>query len=123
MVKNQRLLDTFRNLSLGLKFLAGQVLYLLITITGLVFFIIPGVYLGVRYAFISFCQIAGEESLSQSFPTKRNTKHGQQRSLAGNHWDTSSFQCDRRLLSGNCLFITIPISTLTMTAVYKQVSE
>ena len=114
---------TFGYLALGLKFLAGQILYLLITILGLVFLILPGVYFGVRYAFISFCQVAGEKSLSQSFQQSARLSMGNYVSLLAIIGSLLVFNVIGACFLGIGLFITIPLSTLTMTAIYKQLSE
>jgi hypothetical protein len=42
--------DTFTRLPLGPKFLAGQILYLLMVVIGLLLLVVPGVYLSARYA-------------------------------------------------------------------------
>jgi hypothetical protein len=115
--------DTFGYLPLGLKFLAGQVLYLLITIIGLVFLIIPGVYFSVRYAFISFRQVAGEERLSQSFQQSAILSTGNHVSLLALIGSLLVFNVIGACFLGIGLLITIPLSTLTMTAIYKQVTE
>ena len=115
--------DTFRHLSFGLKFLAGQVLYLLITTLGLTFFIIPGVYLGVRYILISFCQVSGAKNLTQSFQQSAMLSTGNSIRLLAIIAALVIFNVIGACLLGIGLFITIPLSTLVMTAVYKQLSE
>src|SRR5262245_61659416 len=47
--------DTFKHLDVGPKFLAGQLIYLLIVVVGLALLIIPGLYLAARYALFGFC--------------------------------------------------------------------
>src|ERR1700674_2994225 len=59
--------DTFTPLALGPKFLAGQMLYLLMVVIGLLLLVVPGVYLSVRYALFGFCMVAGETNLMRSF--------------------------------------------------------
>ena len=51
--------DTFTPLALGPKCLAGQMLYLLMVVIGLLLLVVPGVYLSVRYALFGFCMVAG----------------------------------------------------------------
>src|SRR5215472_14946675 len=42
-----KIADVFAHWSLGLKFLVGQIFFLLMVVVGLILFIVPGVYLGV----------------------------------------------------------------------------
>src|SRR5712692_5530917 len=60
--------DTFAYLPLGTKFLAAQILYLFMVVIGLLLLVLPGVYLGVRYALFGFCFADGETSLPCCFP-------------------------------------------------------
>jgi hypothetical protein len=59
--------DAFAYLPLGPKFLAAQILYLLMVVIGLLLLIVPGVYLGVRYALVGFCFADGETDLRRCF--------------------------------------------------------
>jgi hypothetical protein len=115
--------DIFRHLSLGLKFLAGQTLYLLMTVVGLVFFIIPGVYLGVRYVLFCFCLVAGEESLRRSFQRSAMLSKGNMTYLLAINGSLLVFNLLGACLLGIGLFITVPLSTLMMISIYKQLSE
>jgi hypothetical protein len=115
--------NAFGLFTLGLKFLAGQTLYLLMTVVGLVFFIIPGVYLGVRYAFFGFCLIAGDESLRRSFQQSAMLSKGNMTHLLAIVGSLLVFNVLGACLLGIGLFITVPLSTLMMISVYKQLSE
>ncbi len=62
--------DAFARLALGPKLLAGQVIYLVLVAAGLALLVVPGVYLGARYALFGFCLVApgsGEAGLLRSF--------------------------------------------------------
>src|SRR6266851_4866425 len=59
--------DTFARLPLGTKFLAAQILYLLMVVIGLLLLVVPGVYLGVRCALFGFCFAGGETNLLRCF--------------------------------------------------------
>src|SRR5258708_3052106 len=68
--------DTFAYLRLGPKFLAAQILYLLVVVTGLLLLVVPGVYLGGRYALFGFCFAHGETNLLRCFQQSATLSHG-----------------------------------------------
>ena len=114
--------DTFAYLSAGPKFLAAQILYLLLVVIGLLLLVVPGVYLGVRYALFGFCFAGGETDLRRCF---------QQSALISTGATASLLRVLAALLLLNVLgasllalglFITIPLSILIMTDVYRQLS-
>jgi hypothetical protein len=117
--------DTFKYLTpkylkLGLKFLAGQILYGLIVLAGLVLLVIPGLYVGARYAFVGFCQVDVQESLQGSFAQSAILSTGNMASLTAIIGSLLLFNVMGACLLGIGLLVTIPLSVLTMTAVYKQ---
>lgn len=112
--------DAFRDVSLGLKFLAGQILYGLIILAGLVLLVIPGLYLGARYTFVGFCQLEGQESLRGSFAQSALLSTGNMAPLMAIIGSLLLFNVIGACLLGVGLLVTIPLSVLTMTAVYKQ---
>jgi hypothetical protein len=112
--------DAFKYLSLGLKFLAGQILYGLIILVGLVLLVIPGLYMAARYAFVGFCQVEGQESLRGSFAQSATLSTGNMAALMAIIGSLLLFNVMGACLLGIGLLVTIPLSVLTMTAVYKQ---
>jgi uncharacterized membrane protein len=109
-------------LALGPKFLAGQILYLLAVVIGLLLLVIPGVFLGVRYALFGFCMAAGETNLVRSFQQSAILSMGAKTDLL---WILVALVVLNLLgasLLGVGLFITIPLSVLIMTAVYQQLN-
>jgi len=116
------LADTFAHLPLGPKFLAAQILYLLMVVMGLLLLVVPGVYLGARYALFGFCFADGETDLLRCF---------QQSALLSKDATTGLLWILAGLLIlnalGACLlalglFITVPLSVLMMTDVYRQLT-
>jgi hypothetical protein len=114
--------DTFAHLPLGPKFLAAQILYLLIVVIGLLLLVVPGVYLGVRYALFGFCFTDGETDLLRCF---------QQSALLSKGATIALLRILAALLVLNALgasllalglFITVPLSVLIMTDVYRQLA-
>ena len=114
--------DTFAHLSLGPKFLAGQVLYLLMVVIGLLLLVIPGVYLAVRYALFGFCLAAGETNLARSFQHSGTLSTGAKPYLLWIFVVLLVLNVFGAGLLGLGLFITVPLSVLMMTAVYRQLS-
>ena len=114
--------DTFADWSLGLKFLAGQVFLLLVVVIGLLLLVVPGVYLGVRYALFGFCMAAGEADLIKSFRQSAILSAGAGIKLLGIFSALLLLNVLGASLLGLGLFITIPISALIATAIYRQLS-
>jgi hypothetical protein len=115
--------DAFKNLELGPKFLAGQVLYILLVAIGLPLLIFPGVYAGVRCSLFGFSMAAGEVDLIRSFKQSAILTEGSTMRL---FWILMALLLLNVLgaaLLGIGLFITLPLSTLTLTGVYQQLSR
>jgi hypothetical protein len=114
--------DTFAHLSAGPKFLAAQILYLFLVAIGLLLLVVPGVYVGVRYALFGFCFAGGETNLLRCF---------QQTALISKGATASLLRVLAALLLLNVLgasllalglFISVPLSALIMTDVYHQLT-
>ena len=114
--------DTFAHLRSGPKFLVAQILYLLMVVIGLLLLVVPGVYLGVRYALFAFCFADGQTNLLRCF---------QQSALLSKGATTGLLRVLPALLVLNLLgasllalglFVTVPLSVLIMTDVYRQLA-
>jgi hypothetical protein len=116
------LADSFAHLALGPKFLAGQTLYLLAALIGLLLLVVPGVYLGVRYALFGFCMAAGETNLVRSFQQSAILSTGEQGYLLRVLFVLFVLNVVGASLLVLGLFITVPVSLLMMTAVYRKLS-
>ena len=115
--------DTFKHLTLGPKFLAGQMLYLLMVAIGLLLLVVPGIYLSARYGLFGFCMAAGETDLMRSFQQSAALSTGSRPHL---FWIFAALLLFNGLgasLLGIGLFITIPFSALVVTAVFRQLSS
>jgi hypothetical protein len=112
--------DTFAHLALGPKYLAGQILYLLMVLIGLALLVIPGIYLGVLYAMFGFSMASGETSLIQSFQESAILSANAKTSLLGILFVLFVLNVLGASLLGLGLFVTVPLSGLVMTAVYRQ---
>lgn len=113
-------LEAFHYLTSSFKFLMAQTLYLLITTLGLVFLIIPGLYLGIRYIFVSFCLVENSENLRQSFQDSAQLTNGNKMYLLAIVGTLLVFNLIGACLLGIGLFVTVPFSTLVMVSIYQQ---
>ena len=114
--------DAFRHLALGPKFLVGQLSYLLAVGLGLVLLIIPGVYLGVQYALFGFCLVDGETNPLRSFQRSSQLTAGVRSGLLATLVFLLALNVLGASLLGLGLFVTIPLSALTMTHAYRQLT-
>lgn len=114
--------DTFSHMALGPSFLAGQILYLLMVGVGLVLLIVPGVYLGVRYSLFGFCMADGETKLKRCFQQSAILSSKIMKYLLGILAFLLGLNVLGACLLGLGLFVTIPLSILMMTAVYRKLS-
>lgn len=112
--------DTFRHLALGPKFLAGQTIYLLMVLVGLALLVVPGIYLGVRYALFGFSMVTSEADLTHSFRQSAILSTGTKTYLLAILVALLIFNVLGVSLLGLGLFVTVPLSVLMMTAVYQQ---
>lgn len=108
--------------ALGPKFLAGQILYLLMVLLGLLLLVVPGIYLSVRYSLFSFCMADGETDLMRSFQQSAILTEGIRIYLFWIFIALLVLNVLGACLLGLGLFITVPLSVLMMTAVYRQLS-
>ncbi len=114
--------DAFTQLILGPKFLAGQMLYLLMIGIGLLLLVVPGIYLGVRYALFGFCLATGETNLMRSFQRSAILSTGSKTYLLWILVFLLVLNVLGASLLGIGLFITIPLSVPMMTTIYRQLS-
>lgn len=114
--------DTFAHLTLGLTFLTGQIVYLLVVGIGLLLLIVPGVYLGVRYIMFGFCLADGETNLARCFQQSAILSTGAKPYLLRILAVLLILNVLGASLLGLGLFITVPLSVLMLTAAYRQLS-
>jgi hypothetical protein len=114
--------DTFAHLFLGPKFLAAQILYLLMVVIGLLLLAVPGVYLGVRYALFGFCFADGDTNLPRCFQESAILSKGATTGLLGILVALLVLNALGASLLALGLFITVPLSVLIMTDVYRQLA-
>ncbi len=114
--------NTFAPLPMGLKFLVGQVTYLLMVVIGAALLIVPGVYLGVRYSLFAFHMAGGGPNLAGSFERSATLTSGRMTCLFSIFVALLLLNAVGASLLGLGLFVTVPVSVLMITAVYRQLS-
>jgi hypothetical protein len=114
--------DIFRHLALGPVFLIGQFVYLVMLGVGLVLFVFPGIYLGVRYSLFGFSLLTGKVDLIHSFQQSAKLSRGRQSYLLVILVSLLALNGLGASLLGLGLLLTVPLSILTMTAIYRQLS-
>jgi hypothetical protein len=112
--------DLFGLWAAGPRFFAAQLLYLVLVVVGLALLVIPGVYLGVRYALVGFCLADGETQLLRAFQHSARLSRGTVLSLVAIGGALLVLNVLGASLVGLGLFITVPPSGLVMAAVFRQ---
>jgi hypothetical protein len=120
--KDPAFADTFAYFPLGPKFLAAQILYLVLVVIGLLLLVVPGVYLGVRYALFGFCFAGGETNLLRCFQQSALLSKGATTDLMCVLAALFIFNLLGASLLALGLFISVPLSVLIMTDVYHQLT-
>ncbi|MGC2464877.1 MAG: hypothetical protein WA517_06745 [Candidatus Acidiferrum sp.] len=114
--------DIFANLNLGPRLLAGQILYFVMVVIGLLLLVVPGVYLSARYCLFAFCVATGETNVVSSFQQSSILSIGKKTHLVWILVVLFVLNLFGASLLGLGLFITVPLTVLMMTAVYRQLS-
>ncbi len=112
--------DSVRQIAGGPKFLLGEVAFLLSVAAGLVVLVIPGLYVVARYGLFGFCLASGETGLQRSFRQSSALSAGAGIRLTAIWLVLVVFNALGACLLGVGLFVTIPLSALTMTSIYRQ---
>ncbi len=112
--------ELFAHLALGPKFLACQLFYALMVVVGLALLLIPGFYLGVRYAWFGFCLVDEKANLIESFQHSATRSAGQTAHLLTIFAALLVFNLLGASLLGVGLLVTIPISVLMLVAIHRQ---
>jgi hypothetical protein len=114
--------DTFKQPAMGPRFLAGQAIYFLISTVGLLLFVAPGAYFSARYALFGFCIAAGDGDVMRSFQRSADLSAGVTIHLFSILLALFVLNVLGASLLGLGLFVTLPLSTLMLAAIYRQLS-
>lgn len=114
--------DAFRQFHRAPTFLAGQLIYLGLLGVGLLLLVVPGLYVGTRFALSGFSLATGEAGLAQSFSHSTRLTAGSGMTLLAILGALLGLNVLGASLLGLGLFVTLPLSVLIMTAIYRQLS-
>lgn len=118
-----KIADMFAPWPLALKFLAGQVFFVLMVAVGLLLLLVPGVYLAVRYALFGFCMADNGANLMEGFRQSATLTAGTWMNLFTIFAALIMLNILGASLMGLGLFITLPVSALVTTALYRQLGS
>ncbi len=120
--KDTSLADLFR-LNLFGRYLAAALIYLFLVIGGLILFIIPGIYWGLKYQFATYLLVDKKLSIGKSFEESAKL-------VEGYEWDLLSYWLVMILLNiAGILFfvvgvvITLPVTVAGYTYLYRQLRK
>jgi len=116
------LADAFAPFSLGIRYLAALALYALMVVVGLALLVVPGIYLGTRYAFFGYYFADGEPSIDNAFRSAARLAEGAIPDLAAILAALLVFNLLGAAVLGIGLLITIPVSGLFLADIYRQLS-
>jgi hypothetical protein len=114
--------DVLAHLRAGPKFLLAELLYFLMVLAGSALLLLPGLYLAARYILVVFAMAAGEGSGLRAFQQSALLTAGVRTRLMGIVAGLLIFNTLGASVLGIGLFFTVPLSLLTMTAIYRQLA-
>lgn len=120
--RHPRYAEAFQAFASAPAFLAGQLFYLLAVCVGLVLFIVPGLYLGARWAFFGFELLTAGNLLSAFQRSARLTEAVTAR-LAGVLGVLLLLNLLGAAVLGLGLLLTVPLSLLVLTDLYRQLES
>ncbi len=115
--------DIFRGLHFGAKFFVAQFIYCVAVLVGLILLIIPGIYFGVRYFLFGFYFVQGTSDLKHSFQQSAVANQGSMRFLSLFFIIIFLLNILGASLLGVGLIVTIPLSVMMTTSIYRQLGE
>ena len=121
--KELRYSDIFSAWRLGIHFFFVQWIYFVIMAAGFVLLIVPGTYLSAKYAFYAFHFAEGDPTLKQSFQHSAMTTQGWLWFLTGFCFLILLLNILGASILGVGLIITVPLSVLMKTALYRELSR
>lgn len=120
--KEVNVLDLFSQYPLFFKYLAGLVLYFIVTIGGMILFIVPGIIWGIKFKYFPYFIVEGYDVIESFKKSSQITE--------GSKWDLFVFGLVLVLIgiAGFLAFfigtlITMPIVSMATVFVYKKLKK
>lgn len=118
------LLIPFKTYKVTLHYALGSILYALIVLVGLIFLILPGIYLLVRLQFFTYLLVEHENmGAIESFKRSMGMTKGRFWSLFGFGLVFVGINLLGLLAFGVGLFITIPVTCIAYAKLYRTLSS
>jgi hypothetical protein len=115
--------DAFARLAEGPRFLIAQLGYFLLVLGGCALLLLPGIYLAGRYAFFALAIAGGEPGLVQPFQKSARITAGVVGRVIAIGTGLLLLNVLGAAVLGIGLLVTVPLSLLTMTALYRQLAR
>lgn len=111
------------HLHLFFRYVVTALIYLFMVVGGLLFFIIPGIYWGLKYQFATYLVIDEKMTIAKSF-------HESSKMVKGHEWDLFAYWLLMFMLNlvgllffGIGLVITMPVTFVGYSYLYKQLRD
>lgn len=112
--------DLFNEYRLLLPFIGGSILYAIIVVVGLLLFIVPGIYLGIRYHFYSYFIVDKGFSPIEALKESAKITNGVKWKLFTLSFILVLINLFGLLLLFVGLLITIPVTMIAYAHVYRK---
>lgn len=112
--------NLYTQYALGLRFYVASIIYGVMVLAGLVFLIIPGIYLAIRFQFYSFLIVDKNEEIGSSLSKSSKLTQGVILNLFLFVLSLIVINIIGVLLLGIGLFVTIPTSMMAAIYVYRK---
>lgn len=120
--KKTELADLFNGYPLLVNFLVGSILYGLMVVLGLILFIVPGIYLAIKYHFYSYYIVDKKMGAIEAIKASGKITQGVKLHLILFSLALTGLNILGALALGVGLLITVPVSMLAYALVYRKLS-
>jgi uncharacterized membrane protein len=123
MGNNPPYTELFKSLNQGAKLLVAQLVFLVMVLIGLLLLIVPGFYLGARFAFFGFDMAEMDSKIIDSFRASAMVADNSIGKLAYYLLVLTLLNLIGAAFLGLGLLMTVPVSALTMTSLYQDLKS
>lgn len=118
--KKLNLSHLYSQSGLVLRYLGASLIYGLMVVVGLVFLIVPGIYLAIRYQFYSFLIVDKNMKIMEAFEKSSKMTQGIKWQLFLFALALAGINIVGALLLFVGLIVTIPVSVMATVYIYKK---
>lgn len=121
--KEVKVSDVFSQYPITFRYFVASVIYALMILLGLLFLIIPGIYIALRYQFFNYSLIDKQGDIVSSFKRSAEITEGHKWHLFRFVLALIGVNLLGLLALGVGIFVTIPLSMLAVVYVYRKLSS